>query len=63
MCCEKGKIMNELYISDSMIYFKTKADTCEKAIDQFLKKCKDAGIDITIENACLRDENGDNVDE
>lgn len=59
---KKGKNMNELYISNSMIYFKTKSDTCEKAIDEFLKKCEDVGIDITIEDSCLRDENGIDID-
>ena len=50
--------MNELYISDSMIYFKTKANTCDEAMDDFLKKCVDAGIEITIEKAYLRNEGG-----
>lgn len=55
--------MNELYISDCWIYFKTNANTYDKAMDEFLKRCVDADIDINIENACLRDENGDEVDE
>lgn len=32
-------------------------------MDEFLEKCMDTGIDINIEKACLRDENGDEVDE
>lgn len=55
--------MNELYISDCWIYFETKEKTYDKAMDNFLKRCVDAGIDINIGRACLRDENGDEVDE
>ncbi len=54
--------MNELYISDSSIYFKTNANTYDKAMDEFLKACVNANIDITIENACLRDENGIDIE-
>lgn len=56
------EIMNELYISDSSIYFKTNANTYDKAMDEFLKACVNANIDITIENACLRDENGIDIE-
>lgn len=55
--------MNELYISDSSIYFKTREKTYDKAMDEFLKVCVNAEIDIIIENACLRDEDGCEVDE
>ena len=55
--------MNELYINDSIIYFKTNAKNYDKAMDEFIEACVKADIDITIENACLRDENGDEVDE
>lgn len=55
--------MNELYVSDCRIYFKTNAKTCEEATDEFLKRCVDAGIEITIESAELRDENGDEIEE
>ena len=55
--------MNELYINDSIIYFKTNAKNYDKAMDEFIEACDKADIDITIENACLRDENGDEVDE
>lgn len=54
--------MNELYISDSSIYFKTNANTYDKAMDEFLNTCVNANIDITIENACLRDENGIDIE-
>ena len=55
--------MNELYVSDCWIYFKTEAKTYDEAMDEFLKKCADAGIDINIENAELRDENGEEIEE
>ncbi len=55
--------MNELYISDSSIYFKTSAESYDKAMAEFLKVCAEADIDIAIENACLRDENGNEVEE
>lgn len=54
--------MNELYISDSSIYFKTREKTYDKAMDEFLKACVNAEIDIIIENACLRDENGVDIE-
>lgn len=50
--------MNELYISDSSIYFKTSENTYDEAMDEFLSKCASAGIDIYIENAVLRDSDG-----
>jgi hypothetical protein len=59
----RGNNMNELYISDCWIYFETKEKTYDKAMDKFLKRCVDAGIDINIGRACLRDENGDEIDE
>ena len=43
-------------ISDCWIYFKTKEKIYDKAMDEFLKRCIDAGIDINIERARLRDE-------
>ena len=55
--------MNELYVSDCWIYFKTEAKTHDEAMNEFLKKCADAGIDINISNAELRDENGEEIEE
>ena len=54
--------MNELYVRDSNIYFKTSAESYDKAMDEFLKVCTNVDIDITIDNACLRDENGNEVE-
>ena len=31
-------------------------------MDEFLKACANANIDITIENACLRDSDGNDVE-
>lgn len=59
---QEVEIMNELYISDSSIYFKTNANTYDKAMDEFLKACAKADIDIIIENACLRDSDGNDVE-
>lgn len=55
--------MNELYIYDSQIYFKTNGNNYDEAMDEFLKKCADIGIDINILSAELRDENGEEIDE
>lgn len=54
--------MNELYINDCWIYFATKASTYDEAMDQFLKKCVEADIDISIVNAKLRDEDGNDIE-
>lgn len=54
--------MNELYISDSSIYFKTSENTYDEAMDEFLSKCASAGIDIYIGNAALRDSDGNDVE-
>ena len=40
----KENNMNELYVSDYWIYFKTNAKTYDEAIDDFIGKCIDAGI-------------------
>ena len=55
--------MNELYINDCWIYFATKASTYDEAMDQFLKKCVEADIDISIVNAKLRDEDGNDIEQ
>ena len=55
--------MNELYVSSCWIYFKTNGKTYDEAMDDFLRKCADTGIDISIENAELRDENGEEIDD
>lgn len=55
--------MNELYINDCYVHFRTNEKTYDKAMDEFLKVCVEADIDIIIENACLRNEKGEEVDE
>lgn len=53
--------MNELYISDSYIYFKTNENTYSKAMNEFFEKCEEAGIEISIDNAKLRNEDGNEI--
>ena len=57
-----GINMNELYISDCWIYFKTDKNTYDEAMDEFISKCASAGIDICIENAALRDSNAHDIE-
>lgn len=55
--------MNELYIRDMCIYFKTNATTYEEAENEFEEACDRAGIEIC--GGCdgvLRDENGEDID-
>lgn len=54
--------MNELYVNDCWIYFATKASTYDEAMDEFLKKCVEADIDISIVNAKLRDKDGNDIE-
>lgn len=50
--------MNELYISNCWIYFETNAKNYDEAMDDFLEKCSNVGIEINIKSAELRGENG-----
>jgi len=54
--------MNELYVKDCWIYFATKASTYDEAMNEFLKKCVEADIDISIVNAKLRDKDGNDIE-
>lgn len=54
--------MNELYVGECWIYFKTKKDSYDEAMSEFLKACNDAGIEITIDKAELRDEDLNVID-
>lgn len=54
--------MNELYVKDCWIYFKTDKNTYDEAMDEFLKKCVEADIDISIVNAKLRDKDGNDIE-
>lgn len=55
--------MNELYVKDCWIYFKTDKNTYDEAMDEFLKKCVEADIDISIVNAKLRDKDGNDIEQ
>ena len=55
--------MNELYMSDCRIYFGTHAKNVDAALDELFEKCVDAGIEIIVESAVLRDENGEEIEE
>ena len=58
-----GYIMNELRITDCYISFKSDATTYDKVVDDFLKHCVAAGIDISINNMAVYDEKGNEIDE
>ena len=45
--------MNELYIGNCRIYFSTEAKNVDDALDEFVKKCEDAGIDVEFDTAEL----------
>lgn len=55
--------MNELYIKDVYMYYKTNATTYEEAIDEFEELCNKIGLEVR--GGCdgvLRDENGEDID-
>ena len=55
--------MNELRITDCYISFKSDATTYYKVVDDFLKHCVAAEIDISINNMAVYDEKGNEIDE
>lgn len=55
--------MNELRITDCYISFKSDATTYDKVVDDFLKHCVAAEIDISINNMAVYDEKGNEIDE
>lgn len=50
--------MNELYVDECWLYFKTK----EEAIKKLYEACDAAGIELTIENSALRNEDGEDIE-
>lgn len=54
--------MNELYF-EGYGYFRTETDKYDKAMDEFLEAAEKAGIEIIIEKAELRNEDGEVIDE
>lgn len=54
--------MNELYVRYSYIYFKTKETDVKTAMDRLIREAEKAGIELIIEEAVLRDENDDDIE-
>lgn len=54
--------MNELYVDECWLYFKTKEVSKEEAIKKLYEACDAAGIELTIENSALRNENGEDIE-
>lgn len=55
--------MNELYVPEGYLYFKTQTDNVEVAVDKLIKLCAVNGIELTVEKAYLRNEDGEDIDE
>ena len=53
--------MNELYVDECWLYFKTKEVSKEEAIKKLYEACDAAGIELTIENSALRNEDGEDI--
>lgn len=49
--------MNELYVDECWLYFKTK-----EAVKKLYEACDAAGIELTIENSALRNEDGEDIE-
>lgn len=54
--------MNELYVNECWLYFKTKECTKEQAIQKLYDVCNSVGIELTVENSVLRNENGEDIE-
>lgn len=55
--------MNELYVPECYLYFKTQTDNVAVAVDKLIKLCAANGIELTVEKAYLRNEDGEDIDE
>lgn len=55
--------MNELYVPEGYLYFKTQTDNVTVAVDKLIKLCAANGIELTVEKAYLRNEDGEDIDE
>lgn len=53
--------MNELYVNSCWLYFKTNAENHDQAVDQLINACAEVGVDINIEDAELRDLEGNSI--
>jgi len=54
--------MNELYVPEGYLYFKTKTDSTALAVDKLIELCAANGIELTVKKAYLRNENGEDID-
>ena len=54
--------MNELYVDECWLYFETKEVSKEEAIKKLYEACDAAGIELTIENSALRNEDGEDIE-
>ncbi len=55
--------MNELYVSDCYLYFETRSDNKDEALDQLMSVCSANGIQLVVDRAVLRDSNGEEMEE
>lgn len=55
--------MNELYVSDCYLYFETRSDNKDEALDQLMAVCSANGIQLIVDKAVLRDSNGEEMEE
>lgn len=55
--------MNELYLNDCYIYFKTKETSAKEAMEKLEKICWQNGIELCVYHAFLRNEDGEDIDE
>ena len=59
---QEVEYMNELYVSDCSIYFRTDANTCDDAIVELFNQCMETGVEIDVDHAVLRDSDGNDID-
>lgn len=60
---QEVEYMNELYVSDCSIYFRTNANTLDDAIEEISSRCIEEGIEINVDCAVLRDSDGNDIDD
>lgn len=53
--------MNELFINDCLVYFKTDLKNPEDALDKLFEICNQNGIEMVVENYALRDQEGNDI--
>ena len=54
--------MNDLYVDECRLYFKTKEVSKEEAIEKLYESCDAVGIELAIENSVLRNEDGEDIE-